>query len=132
VPTHRWLALAPLVALAIVGATFLLTLRPGQDWRIGDDFAQYILHARNIAEGRAYASTGYIYNPDLAVIGPPAYPPVLPLVLAPLWAWFGLDLQAMKALMVVFFVGGLALSSKLMRPAIGPPLSGLESARRSS
>ncbi|MDQ6669383.1 MAG: hypothetical protein M3069_01225 [Chloroflexota bacterium] len=111
---------APTVALALVGGIFFLTLRPGQDWSLGDDFAQYILHARNIAEARAYASTGYIYNPDLAVIGPPAYPPVFPLALAPVWAVFGLNLLAMKTLVVAFFVGALALASELMRPALSP------------
>jgi hypothetical protein len=118
--SRSWLGFAPAAALAFVGIFFVLTLRPGQDWTLGDDFAQYILHARNIAEGRAYASTGYIYNPDLAVVGPPAYPPVLPLALAPVWALFGLNLQAMKVLMVVFFVSGLGLASELMRPALGP------------
>ncbi len=104
----------------MVGAFFLLTLRPGHEWSMGDDFAQYILHARNIAQGRPYADTGYLYNPDLAVVGPPAYPPVLPLALAPVWLVFGLDLIAMKALMVAFFVGSLGVVSLLVRSALAP------------
>ena len=34
--------------------------------------------------------------------------------------YMDLDLHAMKTLMVLFFVGGLALASQLMRPALGP------------
>jgi hypothetical protein len=117
---ERWLDWAPLVAAAGVAVSYLLTLRAGQDWSIGDDFAQYILHARNIAEGRPYADTGYLYNPDAAVLGPAAYPPVFPLMLAPLWVAFGLNLLAMKALMVLVFAAALALAARLMRSALSP------------
>jgi hypothetical protein len=49
---------------------------------IGDDFAQYIQHAQNIQSGRSYFNLPYPFNPQ-AQIGPPAYPPVYPLVLSP-------------------------------------------------
>ena len=51
---HRaqWIPLVLL--LAVIGAFYVLTLRQGHRW--GDDFAMYILHARNIAEGRAYSA----------------------------------------------------------------------------
>ena len=51
----------PSAVLFIVIAQ-VLTVREGHNW--GGDFAQYILHARNIVEGRPYAQTGYIYNPS--------------------------------------------------------------------
>lgn len=60
-----------------------MTIRPGQPW--GDDFAMYILHAKNIASGKAYTDTGYIPNPGYAVLGPAAYPPLFPLVLSPVY-----------------------------------------------
>jgi 4-amino-4-deoxy-L-arabinose transferase-like glycosyltransferase len=116
----EWVAWAPIAAVAVVAVAYLLTLRPGQDLTIGDDFAQYILHARNIVEGNPYADTGYLYNPDAAVVGPAAYPPVFPLMLAPLWALFGLNLLPMKVLMVLVFCGALALSTRLMRAALTP------------
>jgi hypothetical protein len=65
----------------------------------GDDFAQYILHARNLAEGKPYAETGYLLNPvDPAQldVGPRIYPPLMPLLLSLVYGWSGLSFLAMK------------------------------------
>src|SRR5438876_9159772 len=56
-----------------VGVFFLSTVRAGHN--SGDDFAMYIMHARNIEQGHAYAPTGYIYNPAVPGFGPRVYPP---------------------------------------------------------
>ena len=100
-----------LVLILAVGVFYAATLRNGHN--PGGDFAQYILHARNLAEGRPYADTGYIYNPHFAALGPRSYPPVLPLMLAPLYKCFGLDLFPMKILLVVFFMLFLAACAAL-------------------
>jgi len=73
-----WLAVVVVVVIAVVAAVHVAVLRSGHDW--GDDFAMYCLHARNLAEGRAYAATGYIYNPSYPQVGPPTYPPIAPLL----------------------------------------------------
>ncbi len=86
---------------------YSVTLRNGHHW--GDDFAQYILHARNIAEGRPYADTGYVYDRLAPDIGPKVYPPVLPLLLSPIYSRFGLDLKKIKVEIVLLFTGFLAL-----------------------
>ncbi|MFN2603825.1 MAG: glycosyltransferase family 39 protein [Gemmatimonadaceae bacterium] len=109
--SHRWHAW--LIALLCVIALFqLVTITPGHGW--GDDFAGYIAHARNLVEGRPYAETGYVYNKD-EPIGPPAYPPGLPLLLAPIYALRGLDYSAMKALMVLSLVVGLLFVASLVK-----------------
>src|SRR5262245_21869490 len=84
-----------------IGAFYLLTLRQGHGW--GDDFSMYIHHAKNLAEGVPYGKTGYIYNPyihlytsDQAQIGPQTYPPVVPLLLTPIYYLWGLNLNAFK------------------------------------
>jgi len=86
----------------MIGIFYFATVRPGHVW--GDDFAMYIHHAQNIVEGRPYADTGYIYNPAVPVYGPKMYPPVFPLLLAPLYKIFGLNLVPMKLEQVVFFL----------------------------
>jgi len=91
--------------LTTVGAIHLLTLRPGHDW--GGDFSLYVHHAKNLAEGTPYAETGYLYNPAYATIGPPTYPPVLPLILAPVYLVCGLNFEAMKLVMVASLVAFL-------------------------
>src|SRR5579862_3646878 len=75
------------VTIALIGVFFLLTLRDGHTW--GDDFAQYLQHADNIAHAEPYAQTGYIYNPQNAIVGPKSYPPGYPAVLAPVAAVYG-------------------------------------------
>jgi hypothetical protein len=88
--------------LVAVGVFYFATVRPGHVW--GDDFAMYVHHAQNIVEGRPYADTGYIYNPATPVYGPRTYPPVFPLLLAPLYKVFGLNLVPMKLEQVAFFL----------------------------
>ncbi len=88
-----------------VGLFYLLTLRQGHVW--GDDFAMYIHHAKNIAEGRPYADTGYIYDPFCPEIGPRTFPPVFPLLLSLVVKCFGLNLMAMKREIVCVFMAFL-------------------------
>jgi len=89
--SHRWLIAALLAALL---ACYLFTLRPGHSW--GGDFALYILHARNLAEGKQYNDTPYVYNPSFSTHSPQSYPPVFPLLLAPVYRTFGLNYYALK------------------------------------
>jgi 4-amino-4-deoxy-L-arabinose transferase-like glycosyltransferase len=96
-----------LIGLLITIALFhSLTVRQGHIW--GDDFAMYVSHARNIVEGRPYAQTGYLFNPA-SPVSPRMYPPVFPMLLAPVVKLFGLNLVPMKVEQVVFFV--LALTA---------------------
>ena len=100
-------ALALAAVLLLVGAVHVLALRDGHAW--GDDFAQYLMHARNLAEGRPYAATGYVYNPLEPVIGPPTYPPGTAVILAPVYRLFGLNFTAMKAAMIACLLVFLAM-----------------------
>jgi hypothetical protein len=92
-----------LLVLLLVAAVQLGTLRAGHEW--GDDFALYVRHAQNLVEGRAYADTGYIDNPFAPPVSPRAYPPLFPFLLVPVYALFGLNLLAMKAALVLVFLG---------------------------
>src|SRR5215475_8626536 len=85
-----------LILICVLGALYFSTIRPGEDW--GGDFSQYVAHARNIAEGRAYAATQYRPLPAPLAIShmPPAYPPGFPLMLAPVYRVFGLNYRALK------------------------------------
>src|SRR3990172_9966583 len=84
-----------------IGIFYFMTIRDGHDW--GSDFAMYIHHAKNIVEGEKYSDTGYIYNPDNP-ISPRTYPPLFPIILAPVYKWYGLDLNLMKAEVTLFFL----------------------------
>ncbi|MFL6304745.1 MAG: hypothetical protein ACJ72H_14505 [Candidatus Sulfotelmatobacter sp.] len=103
--------------LAIITAFHVATLREGHLW--GDDFAMYIHHAQNIVEGRPYADTGYIYNPAIPVYSPRMYPPVFPLLLAPVYKMFGLSLLPMKFEQVLFIILTLGLVCMLWHRHLG-------------
>jgi len=106
--------------LTVIAVFYASTLRPGHIW--GDDFAMYIHHAQNIIEGRPYADTGYIFNPA-APVSPRMYPPVFPLLLAPVYKLYGVNLTPMKLEQVVFFVFALVFVYIFWKPALGPTYS---------
>lgn len=110
----EWYSLHSLIAarrlfilpvLALILASQLALLRPGQGW--GDDFAQYIHHARNLLEGRPYADIGLIENPAVTNLGPRYYPPGYPMILGPVLAVFGLDFTALKVEIALLLTAAL-------------------------
>jgi hypothetical protein len=101
--SRHGLALAVLACVAVFQIT---TIREGHGW--GDDFAQYVLHARNLATGQPYAPTGYLVNPEATAVGPAAYPPATAVLLAPIYAHYGLAFRPMKVAMALLIVVALA------------------------
>lgn len=101
------------VLVVLIGVFYILTIRPGHYW--GDDFALYILHARNIVEGVPYAQTGYIYNPSNPALSPKTYPPVYPMMLAPVIRWCGMNLEVMKVETILAFLAALFVIFLLFR-----------------
>lgn len=88
--------------IIIIGLFYLFTIREGHDW--GGDFSAYIHHAKNIVKGDPYQNIGYIYNPSCPTYGPKTYPPFFPLLLSPLYKYYGLNLTAMKIEVILFFI----------------------------
>ena len=107
-----------LALLVAVGIFHAATVRQGHIW--SDDFAMYVHHAQNIVEGRPYIATGYIYNPSFPVYGPKFYPPIFPVLLAPVYRSFGLNLIPMKLEQVLFLVLALIAVYAYWRRDLGP------------
>ncbi|MGH7694779.1 MAG: hypothetical protein ACRENH_07350, partial [Gemmatimonadaceae bacterium] len=84
------------------------------------DYAQYLAHARAFVEGRPYTDIGYIYHPAAPMLGPRAYPPGLPLTLAPIVALFGVDSPMTQVLMIVSIVAFAYLAFCRLEMAIAP------------
>lgn len=112
--------------VAVIAAVYLTQLTPGHVF-VNDDFAAYVMHAANLVEGRPYTAINYIPNPEAPWIAPAnGYPPVYPLLLAPLYKVAGLNLRAMKVVTVICFVVFLLIFddltrsfySALMRPCV--------------
>ena len=61
----------------------------------GDDYAQYIKEAQNIANGKPYYQSNYVFNKYNNCYSPPQYPPGFPLMLAPVVKYWGIDIRPM-------------------------------------
>ena len=72
---------APYLLLVLLSIPlFFLNIYSVHTW--GDDFAQYIKEAQNIAWGKPYYQSNYIYNQYNPTYAPPQYPPGFPFLLA--------------------------------------------------
>ncbi|MES2704281.1 MAG: glycosyltransferase family 39 protein [Bacteroidota bacterium] len=84
----------PYIILSILAIPlFFLNIYNVHSW--GDDFSQYIKEAQNIAHGRPYYLSNYVFNKYNPVYAPPQYPPGFPLMLAPVVKIWGLSFTAM-------------------------------------
>lgn len=107
-------------ALAVLAALYLVLFRPGYSVMGGGDFALYLAHAKAIATLQPYGATGFVFNPANAIMSPAAYPPGLPLLLAPLVAVFGIDLSAVRVVMLASLLAMLWGLHRLALPTLGP------------
>ena len=76
----------PIVLFITLAFPSFINIRYDHDW--GDDFAMYIIEARQIATGQSLSDLGYLYDRLNAGGGPPAYPVGFPLMLAPVYRFF--------------------------------------------
>lgn len=107
------------VLLLVLGYLLVgyVTLSAGHAW--GDDWAQYVNHARNLATGRAYSDTGYVFNSNEPHVGPPSYSPGLPLLLAPIIRLFGVNITALKTVSLACMAAAICITFILFRDALG-------------
>ena len=109
--------------LVVLAATFvfcLFLLRPGHDW--GDDFSLYINQARALVKGEVqevYRQNQFtVDNSAWQSFSPYTYGWGFPLLLAPLYALFGLSFTAFKLLEVALYLGFLTGFYALIRNRI--------------
>jgi hypothetical protein len=114
--------LGPLAIAAIlvgVAICYLDALTPGHAF-VNDDFAAYVMHAKNLVEGHAYSDIRYIPNPNAMWLSPAnGYPPIYPMILALVYWMFGLDLHAFKIATVICFLGFLVVYLELIGRDLG-------------
>ncbi len=109
--------------IGVIAAVYLSHLSSGHVFA-NDDFAAYVMHAANLVEGRPYTAINYVPNPKALWLAPTqGYPPVYPLLLAPAYKIFGLNLRGMKVVTVICFIAFLMIFGELTRSTISPPMS---------
>jgi hypothetical protein len=105
--------------VVVVAICYVVTLKPGHVF-VNDDFAAYIMHAKNLADGHPYSDIRYVPNPDAMWLSPSnGYPPVYPAILAPVYRIFGVDLRAFKIATVLCFIGFLAVYAESVQSEVG-------------
>jgi hypothetical protein len=104
--------------VGIIAVLYFFGLTPGHVFA-QDDFAAYVMHAANLVEGRPYTQIHYLTNPEAPWISPAnGYPPAYPLLLAPVyWRW-GMNLRLMKAVTVATFAIFLTIFALWVRPLV--------------
>lgn len=112
-------SLALLAAIVILGFFLVSLLNGNAQHPWGDDWAQYVMHARNILTGHAYGDTGYLFNPDYPNVGPPTYPPGLPLLLIPALAAYGVNILALKFVCLICAALALSVAFRLLSAVVG-------------
>jgi len=117
---NRQQTLLQLGLVAVIAAVYLTHLTPGHVF-VNDDFAAYVMHAANLVDGRPYTAINYVPNPKAPWMAPAnGYPPVYPLLLAPVYKAWGLNLRALKVVTVLCFVVFLLIFDELTRSMFSP------------
>lgn len=89
-----------LILCACSAWLFLINIKSSHDW--GDDFAQYIHRAKNVVEGISQQQTGLVFNDRYPIFSPPAFTMGFPLLLSPVYYFFGNNIVAFNYLMSFF------------------------------
>jgi hypothetical protein len=114
--------LPPLVLVALIGAVAFAYHLPGVDW--GDDFALYMRQAKGLALGNIGEVVGAnrfaVENSGWSTFSPYSYPWGWPLLVAPLYALFGLDYGPVKVVEVLAFCIFLLCLYAIVRRRTGP------------
>lgn len=93
---------ALLFCLLLLVPSYFINNGTSHDW--GGDFAMYISQAENIAAGTDQAENGYIYNAQCPGVGPPTYPVGFPLLLSPILAFTGNDMEYLIDFLAIIFI----------------------------
>ena len=96
------------VPLLLLIPLLLINVPNAHDW--GDDFAQYLIQARNMLEAKAQTDNGLVFDTSAGQFAVQAYPVGFPLVLAPVFAFAGYEIRPFLILESLFLIGlGLLL-----------------------
>ena len=85
---------------------FFINVKDSHDW--GDDFAQYLLQARNIVDGRPQTDNGLLVNIKDPVYAIEAYPVGFPLLISPIYNFSKLSIFPYCILIsLILFICGI-------------------------
>ena len=83
--------LSKLLCILLLLPLLHINIRDSHNW--GDDFAQYLMQARNIVEGKSQKDNGLVFDSRSGEYALQAYPVGFPLLLAPVYHQSGLSIR---------------------------------------
>jgi 4-amino-4-deoxy-L-arabinose transferase-like glycosyltransferase len=117
----RWIEFTVLAAIvASVFLVYLTQITPGED-STSTDWVLYVTQARNIVDGHPFGESLYVYQPEARMYGASTYPPGYSLLLAPVYAAFGVNLKAFKVVSDVVLALALVPVYWCVRRHLGTP-----------
>jgi len=96
--TFRFSLFTLLIVLCL--PLLFLNIKDSHDW--GDDFAQYLIQARNIIEHRPQTDNGLVFDNQTGEYALKAYPVGFPLMLAAVWKISGPSIKSFLILISLF------------------------------
>ncbi len=115
----RHIPVIGMIAVSWLLASFMLTT--GHGW--GDDFSCYIMQAKSLVNGHInefWARNSLTIARSVPGLGPTAYPWGFPLLLAPIYYFFGVHLLALKCVNFVFFALFFLVFFALLKRRVTP------------
>jgi len=94
--------LIPYILLLLLLPLLWLNVKNSHDW--GDDFAQYLIQAKNIVEGKSQTDNGLIFDNEAGRFAVSVYPVGLPLLLSPVVAVSGIQIKPLLLLESLFLI----------------------------
>ncbi len=94
-----------ILIVSVSGLLLVGSLTRDHNW--GGDFASYIMQAKSIiaAEPRAFVESNHVtIEQSSRLLGPSVYPWGFPMLLVPFYAFFGLNLLALKSVGVISYL----------------------------
>ena len=108
-----------MLIMLISGGLIINKIQPGHNW--GGDFSLYINQSKHIIESYSidelyeWNKISMQHSNKLKQIGPYAYPNGFPILLSPIYYFFGIDFVLMKVLCGLFFLLSIPLMFNLFK-----------------
>ncbi len=94
---------ALILLLVLLLPLFFINVKNTHDW--GDDFAQYLIQARNMLEHKPQTENGLVVNEHTGQYMVKAYPVGFPLLVAGTWKVFGYSIRNFELLITMCMIG---------------------------
>ncbi|MBP6335013.1 MAG: glycosyltransferase family 39 protein [Bacteroidia bacterium] len=92
----------PFIVILFLLPLLFININDSHDW--GDDFAQYLIQARNLVEGKPQTENGLVFDKFSEKFAVEAYPIGFPLLISPVYALSEMEIRPYLILGTIFLI----------------------------